>query len=246
MNNSNITHSPILKRLREEKDHKISGGLYHELQILMAYNSNHIEGSSLSEEQTRSIFETNSLHGGENIDVDDIIEAVNHFRAFDYCIDIAEEELTDDIIKHIHYLLKSGTSDEKLSWFKVGDYKTMPNMVGGIEASSPEAVNEDMNNLIKAYGYKTDVSFEDIVEFHFNFERIHPFQDGNGRVGRLIAFKECLKNNITPFIIEDSKKSFYYRGLSEFKNDKTYLIETCYDGQDTIKYMLNFYKICMQ
>lgn len=179
MNNSNITHSPILKRLREEKDHKISGGLYHELQILMAYHSNHIEGSSLSKEQTRSIFETNSLHGGENIDVDDIIEAVNHFRTFDYCIDIAEEELTDDIIMHIHYLLKSGTSDEKLSWFKVGDYKTMPNMVGGIEASSPEAVNDDMNNLIKAYGHKTDVSFEDIVEFHFNFERIHPFQDGN-------------------------------------------------------------------
>ena len=243
MNNSNITHSPILKRLREEKDHKISGGLYHELQILMAYNSNHIEGSSLSEEQTRSIFETNSLHGGENIDVDDIIEAVNHFRAFDYCIDIAGEELTEDIIKHIHYLLKSGTSDEKLSWFNVGDYKTMPNMVGGIETSSPEDVNRDMSNLLKSYDNKTSITFEDIVEFHFNFERIHPFQDGNGRVGRLIAFKECLKNNITPFIIEDSKKMFYYRGLSEFKNDKTYLIDTCYDGQDTIKSMLKFFKI---
>lgn len=243
MNNSNITHNPILKRLREEKDHKISGGLYHELQIRMAYNSNHIEGSSLSEKQTRSIFETNSLQSGENIDVDDVIEAVNHFRAFDYCIDVAEEELTEDIIKYIHYLLKSGTSDEKLSWFKVGEYKTMPNMVGGIETSSPEDVNEDMKSLLKAYGDKTDISFEDIVEFHFNFERVHPFQDGNGRVGRLVAFKECLKNKITPFIIEDSKKSFYYRGLNEFKNDKTYLIETCYDGQDTIKAMIDFFGI---
>lgn len=239
MKNSNITYNPILKRLREEKDHKISGGLYHELQIRMAYNSNHIEGSSLSEEQTRSIFETNSLHGGENIDVDDIIEAVNHFRAFDYCIDVAEEELTEDIVKYIHYLLKSGTSGEKLSWFKVGEYKTMPNMVGGIETSSLEAVNEDMKSLLKAYGNKTDIYFEDIVEFHFNFERVHPFQDGNGRVGRLVAFKECLKNKITPFIIEDSKKSFYYRGLNEYKNDSTYLIETCYDGQDTIKAMIN-------
>lgn len=243
MKNSNITHNPILKRLREEKDHKISGGLYHELQILMAYNSNHIEGSSLSEEQTRSIFETNSLHGSENLNVDDIIEAVNHFRAFDYCIDVAEEKLNNDVIKHIHYLLKSGTSDEKLSWFKVGDYKTMPNMVGGIETSSPEDVNGDMSILLKSYRDKTDIAFEDIVEFHFNFERIHPFQDGNGRVGRLIAFKECLKNNITPFIIEDSKKMFYFRGLSEFKNDKTYLIETCYDGQDTINSMINFFKI---
>ena len=243
MKNSNITYNPILKRLREEKDHKISGGLYHELQIRMAYNSNHIEGSSLSEEQTRSIFETNSLHGGENIDVDDIIEAVNHFGAFDYCIDVAEEELTEDIVKYIHYLLKSGTSGEKLSWFKVGEYKTMPNMVGGIETSSPEDVNEDMKSLLKAYGNKTDIFFEDIVEFHFNFERVHPFQDGNGRVGRLVAFKECLKNKITPFIVEDSKKSFYYRGLNEYKNDSTYLIETCYDGQDTIKAMINVFGI---
>ena len=245
MENSNITHNHILKRLREEKDHKISGGLYHELQILMAYNSNYIEGSSLSEEQTRSIFETNSLQGSENLDVDDIIEAVNHFKAFDYCIDVAEEELNEDIIKHIHYLLKIGTSDEKLSWFKVGDYKVMPNMVGGMETSSPEDVNGDMSILLKSYRDKTDIAFEDIVEFHFNFERIHPFQDGNGRVGRLIAFKECLKNKITPFIIEDSKKMFYYRGLSEFKNDKTYLIETCYDGQDTISSMLKFFKIGM-
>lgn len=243
MNNTSITHNPILKRIREEKDHKISGGLYHELQILMAYNSNHIEGSSLSEEQTRSIFETNSLQSSENLDVDDIIEAVNHFRAFDYCIDVAEEELTEAIIKHMHYLLKSGTSDEKLSWFEVGDYKTMPNMVGGIETSSPEDINRDMRNLLESYDNKTYTTFEDIVEFHFNFERIHPFQDGNGRVGRLIAFKECLKNDIIPFIIEDSKKTFYYRGLSEFKNDKTYLIETCYDGQDTLKSMLKFFKI---
>lgn len=235
--------NPILKQLREEKDHKISGGLYHELQVRMTYNSNHIEGSKLNEEQTRHIFETNTVHGEESLSVDDIIETINHFRAIDYCIDIAEEPLTEVIIKHLHYLLKSNTKDETLPWFKVGDYKTRPNVVGGRETSKPEQVASDIQSLLAWYTNEEQVSFEDIVEFHFRFERIHPFQDGNGRVGRLIAFKECLKHNLIPFIIEDRKKHFYYRGLTEFLRKPGYLIETCYDGQDTIKRLLEYLEI---
>ena len=235
--------NPILKQLREEKDHKISGGLYHELQVRMTYNSNHIEGSKLNEEQTRHIFETNTVHGEESLSVDDIIETINHFRAIDYCIDIAENPLTEAIIKHLHYLLKSNTKDETLPWFKVGDYKTRPNAVGGKETSKPEQVAGDIQNLLAWYANKEYISFEDIVEFHFRFERIHPFQDGNGRVGRLIAFKECLKYNLIPFIIEDRKKHFYYRGLTEFLREPGYLIDTCYDGQDTIKRLLEYLEI---
>lgn len=235
--------NPILKQLREEKDHKISGGLYHELQVRMTYNSNHIEGSKLNEEQTRHIFATNTVHGEESLSVDDIIETINHFRAIDYCIDIAEEPLTEVIIKHLHYLLKSNTKDETLPWFKVGDYKTRPNVVGGRETSKPEQVASDIQSLLAWYTNKEQVSFEDIVEFHFRFERIHPFQDGNGRVGRLIAFKECLKHNLIPFIIEDRKKHFYYRGLTEFLREPGYLIKTCYDGQDTIKRLLEYLEI---
>ena len=228
--------NPILKQLREEKDHKISGGLYHELQVRMTYNSNHIEGSKLNEEP-------NTVHGEESLSVDDIIETINHFRAIDYCIDIAEEPLTEVIIKHLHYLLKSNTKDETLPWFKVGDYKTRPNVVGGRETSKPEQVASDIQSLLAWYTNEEQVSFEDIVEFHFRFERIHPFQDGNGRVGRLIAFKECLKHNLIPFIIEDRKKHFYYRGLTEFLRKPGYLIETCYDGQDTIKRLLEYLEI---
>ena len=235
--------NPILKQLREEKEHKISGGLYHELQVRMTYNSNHIEGSKLNEEQTRHIFETNTVHGEESLSVDDIIETINHFRAIDYCIDIAEDPLTEVIIKHLHYLLKSNTKDETLPWFKVGDYKTRPNVVGGRETSKPEQVAGDIQNLLAWYTNKEHISFEDIVEFHFHFERIHPFQDGNGRVGRLIAFKECLKHNLIPFIIEDRKKYFYYRGLTEFLREPGYLIDTCYDGQDTIKLLLEYLEI---
>lgn len=238
-----ISDNPILQRLREEKNHKISGGFYHELQIRMTYNSNHIEGSSLSEEQTRRIFETNTLVSNNSLSVDDIIETVNHFRAMDYCIDIAEEPLTEEIIKHFHYILKSGTKDETLSWFNVGDYKTRPNTVGGIETSAPKNVAADIKNLLASYNKKKKISFEDIVEFHFKFERIHPFQDGNGRVGRLIALKECLHHKLIPFIIEDRKKYFYYRGLKEFLNEPGYLTDTCYDGQDTIKHMLQYFEI---
>lgn len=235
--------NPLLKQLIDEKNHKISGGIYHELQIRMTYNSNHIEGSKLDEEQTRCIFETNTLCSDDALGIDDVIETVNHFRAIDYCIDVAQEGLTEKIIKHIHYLLKRGTKDESLSWFKVGDYKLRPNVVGGRKTTDPKNVATEIRNLLASYQEKKIVTFEDIVEFHFKFENIHPFQDGNGRVGRLIAFKECLKNNLIPFIIEDRKKNFYYRGLNEFLDEPGYLIDTCYDGQDSIKHLLEYFKI---
>lgn len=233
----------ILQTLRDEKKGKISGGLYHEVQVRMTYNSNHIEGSKLTEDQTRLIFETHTVDAPLGVPVDDVIETVNHFRAIDYVIDVADEPLSEEIIKHIHLLLKQGTTDSTLSYFKVGDYKAKPNMVGGNETANPKDVPVKMKKLVSNYLLKENVSFEDIVEFHSDFEHIHPFQDGNGRVGRLIAFKECLKNNIVPFIIEDSKKHFYYRGLSEWSSERGYLIETCYDGQDTFKALLSYFGI---
>lgn len=235
--------SKILQLLRDEKDIQLSGGLYHELQIRMTYNSNHIEGSKLSEAQTRLIFETNTIDIGDGIPVDDILETVHHFRAIDYCIDIAEEELTEEIIKKLHYIIKHDTKDSTLSWFAVGDYKKRANMVGGRETSKPSQVPEHMRALLKKYNAKDNVTIEDIIEFHAEFEYIHPFQDGNGRVGRLIALKECLKNNIIPFIIEDSKKGFYYRGLSEWRNEKGWLVDTCLDGQDTFIRLLDMLEI---
>lgn len=238
-----VPNNPILRQLREEKDVGISGGIYHELQIRMTYNSNHMEGSRLNEEQTRHIFETNTLFSHDAVSVDDIIETVNHFRAMDYCIEIAEESLTEEIIKQLHYLLKSRTKDETLSWFNVGEYKTRPNVVGGIETSSPSNVANDIQQLLKKYHEKKQITFEDIVEIHFQFEKIHPFQDGNGRVGRLIAFKECLKHSLIPFIIEDKKKFYYYRGLKEFLDNPNYLIDTCYDGQDTMKRLLEYFQV---
>lgn len=238
-----FTNNPILRQLREEKDVGISGGIYHELQIRMTYNSNHMEGSRLNEEQTRHIFETNTLFSHDAVSVDDVIETVNHFRAMDYCIEIAEEALTEKIIKQLHYLLKSRSKDETLSWFKVGEYKTRPNVVGGIATSSPSNVANDIQQLLKKYHEKKQITFEDIVEFHFQFEKIHPFKDGNGRVGRLIAFKECLKHSLIPFMIEDKKKFYYYRGLKEFLDNPNYLIDTCYDGQDTMKRLLEYFQV---
>ena len=228
----------ILQTLRDEKNVKISGGLYHELQVRMTYNSNHIEGSKLSEDQTRLIFETRTIHAGDGVPVDDIIETVNHFRAIDYVIDVAEEELTEAIIKEIHRILKQGTADAALSWFAVGDYKKRANVVGGKETAKPKDVPARMKALLSSYASTNAVTIEDIIAFHHDFESIHPFQDGNGRVGRLIALKECLRYNIMPFIIEDSKKAFYYRGLAEWENEKGYLIDTCLDGQDTFKRLL--------
>ena len=238
-----IYENHILQILKDEKNAKISGGLYHELQVKMTYNSNHIEGSKLSEDQTRLIFETRTIDASEGILIDDIIETNNHFRAINYIIDNALEPLNEDIIKHIHLLLKQGTKDSDLEWFKVGDYKTKPNMVGGRLTALPKEVPTKMHNLIKNYNSKRNITIEDIIEFHANFEKIHPFQDGNGRVGRLIALKECLRFNIVPFIIEDSKKAYYYRGLSKWNEEKGWLIDTCLDGQDSFKQLLNLLDI---
>ncbi len=238
-----VSPNPVLQRLREEKEHRIPGGLYHELQIRMTYNSNHIEGSTLSEEQTRRIFETNTLGAEDGLVVDDIIETVNHFRAIDYCIEVAEEALSEEIIKHLHYLLKMRTQAERIVWFQIGDYKQRPNVVGGSKTSAPKEVPAAMKALIAAYLEIDTASLADIIEFHYRFEKIHPFQDGNGSVGRLIAFKECLKHNLVPFIIEDRKKYYYYRGLKEYEAQPGFLLDTCLDGQDTFRALLELFEI---
>jgi len=239
------TDSALLVQLKEEMKHGIKGSIYHETQILMTYNSNHIEGSRLTVDQTRYIFETNTI-GTENnqaVNVDDVIEAQNHFRCIDYAIKMAFEPITDILVKDIHKILKTGTSDSKLEWFNVGEYKKRPNTVGGLETSKPENVSKDMANLIGTYENKQKFEFEDILEFHFNFEIIHPFQDGNGRVGRIIAFKECLRHGLVPFTIDESIKLFYYRGLKEWKNQRGFLIGTCETGQDKYKKLLEIYGI---
>lgn len=239
-----ILDNHILQILREEKNAKIKGGLYHETQVRMTYNSNHIEGNKLSEDDTRLIFETRTiLLLGEPVAVDDIIETSNHFRCIDYAIEKAQNPLSEDIIKHFHLLLKQGTKDSMLNYFAVGDYKKRANMVGGRETCKPKDVPMAMKRLVDEYSSKKNITFEDIVAFHAEFEYIHPFQDGNGRVGRLIAFKECLRWNIIPFIIEDSKKAFYYRGLMNWRQEKGWLVDTCLDGQDTFKEILRMLEI---
>ena len=237
------TNNLLLQTLRDEKDAKISGGLYHELQVRMTYNSNHIEGSKLSEDQTRLIFETRTINATGGVPVDDIIETVNHFRAIDYVIDVAEDELTEEIIKELHRILKQGTADASLSWFAVGDYKKRANVVGGRETAKPKDVPARMKALLSSYSAVDVITVDEIIAFHHDFESIHPFQDGNGRVGRLIALKECLHYGIVPFIIEDAKKAFYYRGLAEWEDEKGYLIDTCLDGQDTFKRLLAMFDI---
>lgn len=209
----------------------------------MTYNSNHIEGSKLSEDQTRMIFETNTIDVGEGVSVDDILETVHHFRAIDYVIDVAEHPLTEDIIKELHRILKQNTKDSTFSWYAVGDYKKRTNVVGGHETAKPKDVPARMKTLLAEYNALRDVSINDIIRFHYEFERIHPFQDGNGRVGRLIALKEFLQYRIVPFIIEDSKKNFYYRGLSQWKNEPGYLTDTCLDGQDTFRRLMRMFEI---
>lgn len=238
-----VSDNALLQTLRDEKSIRMPGGLYHELQVRMTYNSNHIEGSKLSEDQTRLIFETNTVDVGEGIPVDDIIETVNHFRAIDYVIDHAEDALTEDVIKHLHRILKQSTRDSALACFAVGDYKKRANTVGGRETAKPKDVSARMQALLSDYEALETVSIDDIIRFHCEFERIHPFQDGNGRVGRLIALKECLRYNIVPFIIEDSKKMYYYRGLSEWDTEKGYLTDTCLDGQDTFKKLMAMFDI---
>lgn len=238
-----VSDNALLQILRDEKDAGISGGLYHELQVRMTYNSNHIEGSRLTEDQTRMIFETNTVDVGDGVPVDDILETVHHFRAIDYVIEVAEEKLTEEIIKHLHYILKHDTKDARLGWFAVGDYKRRANMVGGRETAKPKDVSARMNALLTEYNGKSRVTIEDVIALHAEFEWIHPFQDGNGRVGRLVALKECLRHSIVPFIIEDAKKMYYYRGLSEWKNEKGWLTDTCMDGQDTFIRLLDLLDI---
>ncbi len=238
-----ISSNALLQTLRDEKAIKLSGGIYHELQVRMTYNSNHIEGSRLSEDQTRMIFETNTVDVGKGVPVDDIIETANHFRAIYYVIDTAEKPLNEVIIKELHRILKQSTRDSALDWFAVGDYKRRANTVGGKKTASPSDVHAKMELLLSDYESKKIITVEDIIEFHYNFEKIHPFQDGNGRVGRLIALKECLRFNIVPFIIEDSKKVFYYRGLSEWENERGYLTDTCLDGQDTFISIMKMFDI---
>ena len=243
--------SPLLKALREQKASKLKGSIYHRTQIDLTYNSNHIEGSKLTHDQTRYIFETNTIGITDSaINVDDIVETINHFRCIDYIIDHTEERLTEAFIKQLHLLLKTGTSDSRKDWFVVGDYKRLPNEVGGQETCPPEEVHKQMKALLTDYNHnrqKTKVStnrpLEDILDFHVRFEQIHPFQDGNGRVGRLLMFKECLANDIVPFIITDELKLFYYRGLREWGHINGYLTDTCLTAQDQYKDLLKYFKV---
>lgn len=234
----------LLNQLREEKSIGLKGGIYHQTQIKLAYNSNHIEGSKLTEEQTRYIYETNTIGlEKETVNIDDIIEAINHFQCFDYILECADDILTEDIIKKIHKILKNNTSDSRVSWFNVGEYKQKPNMVGDMPTTPPEQVEGEIKKILSKYRENTKVAMTDILEFHYEFERIHPFQDGNGRVGRLIIFKECLKHNIAPFIIDEEHKLYYYRGLKEFKNEPGYLVDTCLSAQDKYKELLNYFGV---
>lgn len=234
----------LLDILKQEKANKYSGGIYHKTQIDLTYNSNHMEGSRLTHDQTRYIFETNTI-GVENevLNVDDVIETANHFRCIDMIIEHAKLTLTAKFIKELHLTLKNGTSDSRKDWFVVGDYKKFPNEVGGMKTALPEEVADRMEELLAEYNTKEEKTFEDILNFHVKFEQIHPFQDGNGRVGRLIMFKECLKYNIVPFIIEDNLKMFYYRGLKEWEYEKGYLTDTCLTVQDRYKAYLDYFRI---
>lgn len=242
--NKKKTTATLLQILRQQKQSKINGGIYHKVQIELTYNSNHIEGSRLTHDQTRYIFETNTI-GFENeaVNVDDVIETANHFKCIDIVIDQATATLSEKLIKELHATLKTGTSDSRLDWFNVGDYKKLPNEVGGTSTTLPEDVADSMRKLLSEYNSTKAKTFDDIVAFHVAFEKIHPFQDGNGRVGRLILFKECLRHNIVPFIIEDDLKLFYYRGLKEWNNEEGYLLDTCLTAQDRFKAYLDYFRI---
>ena len=242
--NTRVRVSSLLEALRMQMEGKMRGGIYHRTQIDLAYNSNHIEGSRLSKEQTRYIYETNTIGiTDEAVRVDDIIETTNHFRCFDFIVVHAQEPLTESMIKQLHQMLKAGTSDVSKSWFAVGDYKRLPNEVGGMETTHPSEVGKDIRALLRSYNSKKGVSLNDVIDFHHRFECIHPFQDGNGRVGRLIMFKECLKHDIVPFIITDELKMFYYRGLREWSHIPDYLSDTCLTAQDFYKKLLDYFEI---
>lgn len=236
--------SPLLSVLKEQRAAHIKGGIYHRTQVDLTYNSNHIEGSRLTHEQTRYIFETNTIGiTDEVIGVDDVLETVNHFHCIDYIIEHTEERLTESFIKQLHLTLKAGTSDSRKDWFAVGDYKCLPNEVGGLETTLPENVHKEMAELLKKYNANKTHTFEDILDFHVRFEAIHPFQDGNGRVGRLLMFKECLRSGHVPFIITDELKMFYYRGLREWGHINGYLTDTCKTAQDNYKVLLDYFRI---
>ncbi len=245
--NKKIPARNLLNVLKEEKSNKISGGIYHKLQIEFTYNSNHIEGSRLTKEQTQYIFDTNTIDTdyGKVLYVDDIIETANHFRCMDLIITNANAKLTEKFIKELHFILKNGTSDSRLDWFAIGEYKKFANEVNNRETTNPIDVPSEMKGMLNKYCNKKEKTFNDIIEFHVQFEAIHPFQDGNGRIGRLIMLKECLQNNIVPFIITESLKMFYYRGLSEWQKggEKGYLLDTCLTAQDQFKKYLDYFKI---
>lgn len=238
-----ISKIDILECLKEQKEMGLKGNLYHNTQVIFAYNTNHIEGSKLTEDQTRYIFETNTiLFEGQTVaSVDDILETSNHFKLVDYMLDVAEEKLTEEMIKEFHKILKEGTSDSRKEWFNVGEYKKLANEAGNMQTTLPKNVAKDMAKLMEWYNSLEKITIKEIIEFHFKLEKIHPFQDGNGRVGRIIAFKECLKNNLVPFIILDKDKLFYYRGLKEYKNEKGFLIDTCLNAQDQYANMIEYY-----
>lgn len=232
----------LLTRLKMEKEAGIQGGIYHKVQIELTYNSNHMEGSRLTHDQTRYIFETNTIGiQDEVVNVDDIVETASHFRCIDQIIELANYPLSEAFIKQLHYILKSGTSDSRKKWFAVGEYKRFENEVGGSATAKPADVSGEMRNLLSRYNLSKQKTLKEIIQFHYEFEKIHPFQDGNGRVGRLIMFKECLRNGITPFIIEDDIKEFYYRGLKEWKNEQGYLMDTCLTAQDRFKVYMDYF-----
>lgn len=236
--------SSLLDILKKEKESKMPGGLYHKVQIELTYNSNHMEGSRLTHDQTRYIYETNTIGiCDESVKIDDIVETVNHFRCIDYIIANANKKITENMIKQLHHMLKSSTSDSKKDWFAVGDYKKLPNEVGGLETTKPQDVSKEMKRLLTNYASKEKLLFDDLLDFHYQFERIHPFQDGNGRVGRLILFKECLRCGIVPFIIEDDLKIYYYRGLKEWSQERGFLRDTCLTAQDRFKKYLDYFEI---
>lgn len=234
----------LLDILKSEMNNKVKGGIYHKIQIDLTYNSNHIEGSKLTHDQTRYIYETNSIGIDEStVDINDVMETVNHFRCIDIIIDKANSQISESFIKKLHFILKTGTKSSHNGRFAVGDYKKFPNIVGNMETTKPEDVAKEMQKLLKSYNTGKIKNLTEILDFHYNFESIHPFQDGNGRIGRLIMFKECLKNNIVPFIIDDEIKLFYYRGLKEWNNEKGFLIDTCLSAQDKFRTYLDYFRI---
>ena len=234
----------LLERLSAERRAKISGGIYHKVQIEFTYNSNHIEGSRLTHDQTRYIFETNTIGiGGGSVKVDDIVETANHFRCIDLIIENAKRPISEALIKELHRTLKNGTTDARQDWFAVGVYKRLPNTVGNMDTTLPEDVPQKIQELLFEYNAKKEKTFDDLLDFHYKFECIHPFQDGNGRVGRLLLFKDCLKHDIVPFIIDEKLKLFYYRGLKEWNHERGYLRDTCLTAQDKFKRYLDYFKV---